>query len=115
MQRIVIGIAGALLAAAASAQTADTPGKGPGREGRKMDPEKMEQMFDQRFKAADKNGDGMLSREEAAAGMPRIAEHFDEIDTNKDGKLTVAEIQAWINKTRDERMVHRHDKKSGQN
>lgn len=46
------------------------------------------------LKAADKNGDGMISREEAQASLPRIAEHFDEIDANKDGQLTFEEIRA---------------------
>ena len=45
-----------------------------------------------RFKAADKNGDGKLTYEEAKAGMPRIAAAFDKIDTDKKGYLTLAEI-----------------------
>ena len=45
-----------------------------------------------RFKAADKNGDGKLTYEEAKAGMPRIAAVFDQIDTDKKGYLTLPEI-----------------------
>ena len=45
-----------------------------------------------RFKAADKNGDGLLSKEEAAAGMPRLANRFDSLDTNKDGQLSPEEF-----------------------
>jgi Ca2+-binding EF-hand superfamily protein len=45
-----------------------------------------------RFKAADKNGDGKLTLEEAKAGMPRIAAIFDKIDTDKKGYLTLPEI-----------------------
>ena len=48
----------------------------------------------ERMKAADKDGDGKISRAEAAA-LPRIAKHFDEIDTNKDGFLTKEELQAY--------------------
>ena len=47
----------------------------------------------ERFKAADKNGDGKISRAEAVA-LPRIAKQFDEIDTNKDGFITKEELKA---------------------
>ncbi len=38
----------------------------------------------------DANGDGAIDRAEAAA-MPRLAERFDELDKNKDGRLTADE------------------------
>ncbi|KAI1699226.1 EF hand domain-containing protein [Ditylenchus destructor] len=42
------------------------------------------------FKEADTNGDGFLSKEEAAAiGIPE--ELFDAADTNKDGRLSLEE------------------------
>jgi Ca2+-binding EF-hand superfamily protein len=50
--------------------------------------------FMERLKAADKNGDGMLSREEAAS-LPRISKHFDEIDANHDGFITFDELRAF--------------------
>lgn len=51
--------------------------------------------FAARFKAADKDGDGALTRQEAEAGkMPMVAKHFDQIDTNHDGKITPEEMQA---------------------
>ena len=44
-------------------------------------------------KTMDKDGDSAVSKEEwAAAGRP--AERFDLVDTNKDGKITVAELEA---------------------
>jgi Ca2+-binding EF-hand superfamily protein len=46
-----------------------------------------------RFKAADKNGDGMLSKDEVA-GNPLLARHFDALDTNKDGMLSPEELDA---------------------
>ena len=46
-------------------------------------------------KAMDKDADGAISKEEwAAAGRP--AERFDTVDANKDGKISVAELEAVI-------------------
>lgn len=50
----------------------------------------------ERFTAADKNGDGKLTLEEAKAGMPRIASNFKRIDVNNDGFVTMEEIKAII-------------------
>ena len=51
--------------------------------------------FMERLKAADTNGDGMLSKSEAAA-LPHIAKHFDAIDANHDGQVTVDELHAFM-------------------
>ena len=51
----------------------------------------------ERFKVADKDGDGKISRAEAVA-LPRIAKQFDEIDTNKDGFITKEELKAQQDK-----------------
>lgn len=48
----------------------------------------------------DANGDGMIDRAEAAK-VPRLAEKFDQLDTDKDGKLSASE--------RPQRMHGRHD------
>lgn len=45
------------------------------------------------FTRADGNGDGKLSKEEAAR-MPAIAAKFDELDANKDGFLSMDEFAA---------------------
>lgn len=47
-----------------------------------------------RFKAADRDGDGKLTREEAKTGMPRIAKKFDQLDTGKLNYLTLEQVQA---------------------
>ena len=53
--------------------------------------------FDEQFRAADKDGDGALTLQEAEnAGLRRIVENFDRIDVNKDGKATRAELRALI-------------------
>lgn len=57
-----------------------------------------------RIKHADKDGDGRLSRDEAAA-MPRLAKQFDQIDTNKDGFLSKDELQAMRAKHGEQRQA----------
>jgi Ca2+-binding EF-hand superfamily protein len=49
--------------------------------------------LDAAFKAADKDNDGTLTKEEAQA-MPRVAKHFDAIDTDHDGTVSLDEIKA---------------------
>jgi hypothetical protein len=48
--------------------------------------------FEKRFHKADKDNKGKLSREAAYAEFPRMPEFFDEIDTNKDGFITLEEV-----------------------
>jgi Ca2+-binding EF-hand superfamily protein len=46
-----------------------------------------------RFTTADANGDGQLSRDEAKAGMPRVFERFDEIDSAGKGFVTLEDLR----------------------
>lgn len=48
----------------------------------------------ERFKKADTDGNGVLSRAEAEKSMPRMVRHFDSIDANRDGQITMDEIMA---------------------
>lgn len=48
----------------------------------------------ERFKHADTDGNGALSRAEAEKGMPVLSRHFDRIDANKDGQITREETEA---------------------
>jgi hypothetical protein len=50
--------------------------------------------FEQRFKRADTDGDGRISRDEAEKHLPRLARHFDRVDANKDGFVTLEEVFA---------------------
>ncbi len=52
--------------------------------------------FDERFKKADTDGDGALSKAEAEKSMPRLARDFDAIDANKDGKVTQDELRSFM-------------------
>ena len=91
---LTLGSLAALLPAFAGAQSTDAGGGAAnGARG-----EKMRERFDERFTKADANGDGKLSKAEAAA-MPRVAKNFDAIDANHDGFVTKAEIgQAMTNR-----------------
>jgi Ca2+-binding EF-hand superfamily protein len=53
----------------------------------------MKAKMEERFKAADTNGDGQLSLDEVQAKMPRMADRFGEIDQDKNGLLTKEELQ----------------------
>ena len=57
--------------------------------------------FMERLKAADTNGDGMLSKDEAKA-LPHIAKNFDAIDANHDGQVTGDELHAFMQAKRGE-------------
>ena len=51
--------------------------------------------LEQRFKAADANGDGLLTKDEAKGKMPRVYERFDTIDVEKKGSLTLDQIKQF--------------------
>ncbi|MFM0075786.1 EF-hand domain-containing protein [Paraburkholderia sediminicola] len=58
--------------------------------------ERMAQQLQTRFANANTAHDGKLTREQAAAGMPMVAKHFDEIDTQKAGYITLPQIAAFM-------------------
>ncbi|HEY2558833.1 MAG TPA: EF-hand domain-containing protein [Caldimonas sp.] len=87
------GVLALALAALAAVATAQDAGAGAGHAGRAA---KMQE----RFAAADTNHDGRLSREEAQAGMPFVFKHFDEIDKQKTGSITMADIAAFAGERR---------------
>jgi hypothetical protein len=98
-----IFLAALLAPALALAQSSPAPGAdgSAGAKGGGMrDPEKMRAAFAERFKKADANGDGKLTKAEAEAGMPMVARNFGAIDTNKDGFVTPDEIRAGMEQRR---------------
>lgn len=57
-----------------------------------------QERFEKRFRAADKDRNGSLSRDEAYAEFPRAPEYFDQIDSNKDGRVSLAEVKKAMQK-----------------
>jgi Ca2+-binding EF-hand superfamily protein len=57
--------------------------------------EKKRREFQQRLEKADKDKNGTLSREEASA-LPNLSAHFEEIDVNLDGQLSIKEISDYL-------------------
>lgn len=55
------------------------------------DAQKRQEVID-RFKAADKNGDGKLTREEAQEGMPKVAKSWTRIDEDNKGYITLDQL-----------------------
>ncbi len=60
----------------------------------------------QRFRAADTDGNGFLSREEFARMRPNAADHFDEIDQDHDGELSEQEVARFFR----QRMRQQHQR-----
>jgi Ca2+-binding EF-hand superfamily protein len=55
----------------------------------------MHEQMKEHWTAADRDGNGTLSREEATASMPHVAENFDKIDANHDGQVSHDEMRAF--------------------
>ena len=54
------------------------------------------EVLEQRFAAADSNGDGQLTRDEAAAGMPKVYRNFGAIDREHKGAVTLDQIRGAV-------------------
>ena len=58
--------------------------------------ERMMQQLQERFAAANTTHDGKLTLAQAQTGMPMVAKHFDQIDTQKNGYVTLPQIEAFM-------------------
>ena len=88
--------AAATLLAAFAAQAQDgAPPAGPGG-----DPAQRAARMAERFKAADTDHDGKLTKAEAEAGMPMLARNWDKIDTQKTGSVTLEQLTAVMSQMR---------------
>jgi hypothetical protein len=96
MQTIVARLVSFVVCAAcalpviAQAQTATQP------MGASPHVEQAMQRLQTRFASANTTHDGKLTRDQAASGMPMLARHFDEIDTQKNGYVTLPQIEAYL-------------------
>ncbi|HUB89287.1 MAG TPA: EF-hand domain-containing protein [Dyella sp.] len=77
------------LALAAGLPTALPAQRGLNELGRNM------KMLDKNFDAADRNHDGMLTRQEAQAA-PFFARHFDAIDAENRGEVSKQDVHAYV-------------------
>jgi hypothetical protein len=96
---LVLCIVSAAVSVPASAQA--LPGAANGMNGadggaRVERVERMMAQVQSRFAAANTTHDGKLTRAQAQAGMPRVAQHFDEIDTQHAGFVTLAQIEDFM-------------------
>ena len=91
---IAIALVSAATLVMAGEKPQGMPGKGAGME---------------RLKAADANGDGLISKAEADKSLPRVAKNFDQIDANHDGQLSAEEMRAFHEARKAEREKRRAD------
>ena len=54
----------------------------------------------QRFDAANTTHDGHLTLDQAKLGLPMVAKHFDAIDKDKKGYVTIGDIHAYASQRR---------------
>ncbi|HET9699904.1 MAG TPA: hypothetical protein VFP70_03185 [Burkholderiales bacterium] len=66
-------------------------GGGPGSE---VCEAQMHERHEARVKAGDTDGDSAISKAEAEKALPGLAGNFEAVDTDKDGKVTVSELDA---------------------
>ncbi len=64
------------------------------RRGRMMDRRHDRREGMEKIRGLDTNKDQALSRAEIGTAMPRLLEHFDQLDANHDGKITRDEMRA---------------------
>jgi hypothetical protein len=87
---LVLSIAASFASTGAMAQTSSQPMAGSQRMEHAM------QQLQARFATANTTHDGKLTRAQAAQGMPMVAQNFDQIDTQKTGYITLAQIEQFM-------------------
>ena len=89
MKKMIALVVLCIFSAAASAQ-----GLPPAANSARM--ERALTQLQTRFASANTTHDGKLTRAQADAGMPMVAQHFDEIDTQRNGFITLAQIEDFM-------------------
>lgn len=100
MKKMIVPLILCIVSVAASAQgLAATPNGAPTLSASPAANERMTRAFAQlqsRFAQANTTHDGKLTREQAQAGMPTVAQHFDAIDSQRAGYVTFAQIEDFM-------------------
>ncbi|WP_322042015.1 EF-hand domain-containing protein [Paraburkholderia sp. J67] len=100
MKKMIVPLILCIVSAAASAQgLPPANGGAPTMAAAPATNERMARALSQlqtRFAQANTTHDGKLTREQAQAGMPRVAQHFDAIDTQHAGYVTLAQIEDFM-------------------
>jgi Ca2+-binding EF-hand superfamily protein len=58
----------------------------------------MQKSIESRFLAADRDNNNSLDRQEATESLPQVARHFNQVDANQDGFITIDELLAFQNR-----------------
>jgi hypothetical protein len=90
---VALAAAFALLAPVAQAQ-AQPPAPSAAPAPPAAPAEKPQRLSSDKFQQIDTNHDGAISREEAGAA-PMLSSRFDEVDSDKDGRVLPAELKAY--------------------
>jgi hypothetical protein len=90
MKKMIAMLVLCIVSAAASAQGMPPQGADSARVERAIS------QLQTRFASANTTHDGKLTRAQAQAGMPKVAQHFDEIDTQQQGYVTLAQIEDFM-------------------
>ena len=111
MKRSILLISGLLATGIVLAQTATPPAATTqGDHGERMR-NRMQERMDAKFAESDSNHDGSISQSEWQSARLREAnEHFQRMDTNRDGKLTRTEADQAFNNRMDGREHKRGDR-----
>ena len=105
---LAVAVTLALAAFGANAQQTQQPAAQPATGSAEVPPmpptSQAKAMISEKFKAADTNHDGKLTRDEAKAGMPEVYKRFSQIDVKKKGYVTERQIGAYWNSKTAEQM-----------
>ncbi|NIE65794.1 EF-hand domain-containing protein [Burkholderia sp. Ax-1719] len=100
MKKMIVPLILCIVSAAASAQGLPAaPNGAPTLSASPAANERMTRALAQlqsRFAQANTTHDGKLTREQAQAGMPMVAQHFDAIDSQRAGYVTLAQIEDFM-------------------
>lgn len=91
IKKMIAAVVLCIVSAAASAQQVP-----PGAAAGSLRAEHALMQLQTRFASANTTHDGKLTREQAAAGMPMVAQHFDEIDVQHNGYVTLSQLAGFM-------------------